>query len=190
MSTRALYLLGQENSVFSVGDINIPCYFHFEFVLFCSINQIFKIISCSDNGIRLVVILFLTACWRKSDPRVLSGASFGSSGQFPLPWSPLASTPVLLWSGVWVIKLKIQWIQQSIWLVPESPRHAWYLEISSVTDTKRRMGGNRIANLETSFCEPGTVWGLNRCLNRSLRSSMAFHFLLVIFYFFLFLNFT
>ena len=151
MSTRALYLRGQKNSVFSVGDINIPCYFHFEFVLFCSRNQIFKIISCSDNEIRLVVTLFLTAWWRKSDPRVLSGASFGSSGQFPLPWSPLACTPVLLWSGVWVIKLRIQWIQQSIWLVPESPRHAWYLEIYGMTDTKEGWGEIELPTLRHHF---------------------------------------
>lgn len=99
MSTRALYLLGQENSVFSFGDINIP-YLHFEFLLFCIRNQIFKIISCSDNGIKSGIALFLTASVRKSSPALLSGATFGSGGQFPLPWFLLVSTSVLLWSGV------------------------------------------------------------------------------------------
>ena len=100
MSTRTLYLLGQENSVFSFGDINIPYYLHVEFLLFCIRNQIFKIISCSDNGIKSGITLFLTASARKSSPALLSGATFGSGGQFPLLWFLLVSTSVLLWPGV------------------------------------------------------------------------------------------
>lgn len=129
-------------------------------LLFTFWNQIFKIISCSDNGIKSGIALFLTASVRKS-----SGATFGSGGQFPLPWFLLVSTSVLLWSGVWVFKFRIQSIQQSTWLAP-GQRHAWYLEVYTVTDTKRRMCGDRIADLEVAFDEPGAVWGVNRCLRR------------------------
>ena len=105
-------------------------------------NQIFKIISCSDNGVKFgITLCSLLLPQENAALLCFVVLLLGQVSTFHCPGPSWC--PYLCCSGVAseFLNSGCNRLSSPPRLAPNSQRHAWYLEIHIVTDTKSRIGG-------------------------------------------------
>ena len=105
-------------------------------------NQIFKIISCSDNGVKFdITLCSLLLPQENAALLCFVVLLLGQVSTFHCPGPSWC--PYLCCCGVAseFLNSGCNRLSSPPRLAPNSQRHAWYLEIHIVTDTKSRIGG-------------------------------------------------